>query len=322
MPDTSNPGKVLLVPPLPPQLVGTLTASYDVIALPGQDRDAFLSSHAADLAEVTAVVATNFAMVDASLIAALPRLEVITNHGVGYDNIDLAAANSRGIAVSNTPGVLDAAVTETAVGLLLATRRRLVEADRFVRDGRWVTEQFPLTGQLSGSTVGILGLGRIGRRIADVLTALGCEVSYHSRRPVADVPYTHFASPVALAAAVDNLVVIVPGGPATVDLVDAEVIDALGPGGVLVNVARGPVVDEDALVGALREGRLGAAGLDVFRDEPHVPDALIALDNVVLLPHIGSATEPTRAAMRQLTLDNLASWRAGEGLLTPVPTSR
>ncbi len=308
---------VLRVPPLSPQLHDAVGDRYDALDLPDEDRTAFLAEHGA---EVVAIVCTNTGQVPADLIAALPRLGVIANHGVGYDNIDVAACLERGILVSHTPGVLDDAVAETALGLLLATRRRLVEADRFVRGGRWPDAgAFPLTGQVAGSRVGILGLGRIGRRLAEVLHALGCTVSYHSRHEVPGVPYRYAPSPRELAAEVDNLVAIVPGGPATEGLVDGEVLDALGPDGVLVNVARGSVVDEDALVEALRAGRLGGAGLDVYAHEPDVPAALTALDNVVLLPHVGSGTEETRAAMRALTLDNLALWLESGRLRTPVP---
>lgn len=310
---------VLRVPPLSPQLHDVVGERYDARDLPadGTERSAYLAEHGAD---VVAIVCTNTGRVDAELIAALPRLGVIANHGVGYDNIDVAACLRRGILVSHTPGVLDDAVAETALGLLLATRRRLVEADRFVRAGRWPDAgAFPLTGQVAGSTVGILGLGRIGRRLAEVLDVLGCTVSYHSRHEVPGVPYRYAPTPEELAGEVDNLVVIVPGGPATDGLVDRAVLDALGPDGVLVNVARGSVVDEQALVEALREGRLGAAGLDVYAREPEVPQALTALDQVVLLPHVGSGTEETRAAMRELTLDNLALWLECGRLRTPVP---
>lgn len=308
---------VLRVPPLSPQLHAAAGERYDALDLPAEGRAAFLAEHGAD---VVAIVCTNTGRVDADLIAALPRLGVIANHGVGYDNIDIPACLERGILVSHTPGVLDDAVAETALGLLIATRRRLVEADRFVREGRWPEAgAFPLTGQVAGSTVGILGLGRIGRRLAEILLALGCTVSYHSRHEVPGVPYAYASSARDLAAGVDNLVAIVPGGPATDGLVDRAVLDALGPAGVLVNVARGSVVDEDALVAALQEGRLGAAGLDVYAREPEVPPALTALDNVVLLPHVGSGTEETRAAMRELTLDNLALWLETGRLRTPVP---
>lgn len=309
-------GTVLRVPPLSKQLREAVAASYDVVDLPAEGRAAFLAEHGGD---VVAIVCTNSGLVDAGLIAALPRLGVVANQGVGYENVDVDACLERGILVSHTPHVLDDAVAETALGLLLATRRQLVEADAFVRSGSWAEGSFPLTGQVSGSRVGILGLGRIGRRIAGVLEALGCEIAYHNRRRVPDVPYAYAASPAELAAAVDNLVVVVPGGAATATLVDRDVLDALGPAGVLVNVARGSVVDEDALVAALRDGRLGAAGLDVYAEEPHVPEPLRELANVVLLPHVGSATVRTRTAMYDLTLENLALWWESGHLRTPVP---
>lgn len=311
-----TPGTVLRVPPMSPELSTAVGAAYEAVDLPTDDRDAFLADHGE---AVVAIICSNASRVDADLIAALPRLGVIANHGVGYDNIDVEAAMARGIAVSNTPGVLDDAVADTAIALLLAARRRIVAADRFVRDGHWLEREFPLTDQVSGSAVGILGLGRIGRAIASRLSTFGCEISYYSRRPVPGVSYVRAESAAELAGRVDNLVVVVPGAPATRHLVDAAVLDALGPRGLLVNVARGSVVDQDALVRALVEGRLGGAALDVFADEPMVPEELTALDNVVLLPHVGSATHETRAAMRVLTLGNLAEWLATGTLLTPVP---
>ncbi|GAA1526370.1 2-hydroxyacid dehydrogenase [Nocardioides humi] len=301
---------ILRVPPLSPQLHDAVGEQYDAVDL------ADLAEHAED---VVGIVCSNSGRVDGDLIAALPRLGVIANHGVGYDNIDVPAALERGIAVSNTPEVLDDAVAETAVALLLAVRRQVVPADRFVRAGRWLEEAFPLTGQVAGSRVGILGLGRIGRAVATRLEALGCTVSYHNRHRLPDVPYAYAASAAELAAGVDSLVVVVPGGAGTAALVDREVLDALGPDGVLVNVARGSVVDEPALVAALADGRLGGAGLDVYAEEPQVPAELIAMDTVVLLPHVASGTHPTRAAMRALTLDNLASWLADGTLRTPIP---
>lgn len=307
---------VLRVPPLSPQLHDAVGEQYDALDLPAEERPAFLAEHGA---EVVAIVCTNGGQVDAGVINALPNLRVIANHGVGYDNIDVPAALARGIAVSNTPGVLDDAVADTALALLLAVRRRVVVADLFVRAGEWQRGEFPLTTEVSRSRVGILGLGRIGRAIATRLEAFGCTVSYHSRHEVPGVPYAYAASAAELAASVDNLVAVVPGGASTAALVDREVLDALGPTGVLVNVARGSVVDQDALVAALVEGRLGGAGLDVFAAEPEVPAALADLDNVVLLPHVGSATHETRAAMRALTLDNLASWLDTGTLLTPIP---
>lgn len=301
---------ILRVPPLSPQLHDTVGERYDAVD------PADLATRAAD---VVGIVSSNAGRVGGDLIASLPNLGVIANHGVGYDNIDVPAALARGIAVSNTPEVLDDAVAETAIALLLAVRREVVLADRFVREGRWPDAQYPLTAQVAGSHVGILGLGRIGQAVATRLVALGCTVSYHNRHRVDGVPYAYAASPVELAATVDSLVVVVPGGAGTDALVDREVLDALGPDGVLVNVARGSVVDQPALVAALQDGRLGGAGLDVYADEPNVPAELTALDNVVLLPHVASGTHLTRAAMRDLTLANLASWLDDGTLRTPIP---
>lgn len=301
---------ILRVPPLSPQLHDAVGERYDAV-----DPDD-LPARAGD---VVGIVSSNAGQVGGDLIATLPNLGVIANHGVGYDNIDVPVALARGIAVSNTPEVLDDAVAETAIALLLAVRREVVLADRFVREGRWPAGAYPLTAQVAGSRVGILGLGRIGQAVATRLEALGCTVSYHNRHQVPDVSYAYAASPVELAASVDSLVVVVPGGPATDALVDREVLDALGPDGVLVNIARGSVVDQPALVAALQDGRLGGAGLDVYADEPNVPAELVALDNVVLLPHVASGTHVTRAAMRGLALANLDSWLADGTLRTPVP---
>lgn len=301
---------ILRVPPLSPQLHDAVGERYDAVD------PADLPTRAGD---VVGIVCTNTGRVGSELIASLPNLGVIANHGVGYDNIDVPVALARRIAVSNTPEVLDDAVAETAIALLLAVRREVVAADRFVRDGSWPAGAYPLTAQVAGSRVGIIGLGRIGRAVATRLEALGCTVKYHNRHQVPDVSYAYAASPVELAASVDSLVVVVPGGSATDALVDRKVLDALGPDGVLVNIARGSVVDQPALVAALQDGRLGGAGLDVYADEPNVPAELIALDNVVLLPHVASGTHVTRAAMRELTLANLDSWLADSTLRTPIP---
>jgi lactate dehydrogenase-like 2-hydroxyacid dehydrogenase len=256
---------------------------------------------------------------DAALLARLPALEIVANFGVGYDSIDLAVARRRGIVVTNTPDVLDDEVADFTVGLLLATVRRLPLAERWLREGRWQGGPFPLGPTLRDRTVGLVGMGRIGRRIAKRIAAFDVPVVYHSRRPRPDVPYRHYPALLDLARDVDTLVAIVPGGPETHHLVDAEVLRALGPRGILVNVARGSVVDESALVRALQDGTILAAGLDVFADEPRVPPALLALDNVVLIPHCGSATHHTRARMSRLVVDNLVSWFEGRGPLTPVP---
>ena len=240
--------------------------------------------------------------------------------GVGYDRTDVAEARRRGIAVSNTPGVLDACVADTAVGLVIDVMRGLSAADRFVRRGEWARGRAPaLSRRVTGARVGILGLGRIGLAIARRLAGFDTTISYHNRRPRLGVPYEYADSPVDLARDCDVLVVAAAGGPASRHLVDARVLDALGPDGFLVNVARGSVVDEAALVAALEAGGIAGAGLDVFADEPHVPVALLDRDDVVLLPHLASATQETRAAMVGLVLANVERFLADGTLVTPVP---
>jgi lactate dehydrogenase-like 2-hydroxyacid dehydrogenase len=272
----------------------------------------------ADPSGIEVAVVGGGAPAGATEMDALPDLRAIVNFGVGYDNVDVAEASRRGIVVSNTPDVLTDAVADLAVFLVVDVLRGLTAADRFVRSGAWGRgERFPLTRDVRGAVIGILGLGRIGTAAADRLESFGAEVHYHSRNPK-DVAWTYHASAVELAAASDVLVVLTPGGAGTEGLVDAAVLHALGPDGYLVNVARGSVVDEDALVAALEEGRLAGAGLDVFSDEPHVPDALLARDDVVLLPHVGSATTQTREAMGRVVLDNIDAFLERGELVTPV----
>lgn len=257
--------------------------------------------------------------IDAATIDQLPDLELIVVCAVGYDKVDVTYARSRGIAVTNTPDVLTDDTADLAIALMFATYRRVAHYDRYVRAGDWVAKgPPPLARKLSGQRIGILGLGRIGRAIARRCEPFAGEIAYHSRRPVEGAPYRYAADAHALAGSVDILVVATPGGTETAGLVDAAMLDALGPRGTLINIARGSVVDEPALVAALAEGRLGAAGLDVFAGEPHVPAALLAMDNVVLLPHQGSATVETRAAMAALALANIAAFHAGKPLPTPV----
>lgn len=315
----NNHDSVLQVGPLKPSLATTLADDYAAQTLPEgpAERQVFLAEHGTGVA---VVVTSGRTGVDAALMDALPNLRAVVNFGVGYDTTDIDAAAAHGIVVSNTPDVLTDCVADTAVGLLIDTLRHFSAADRYVRAGRWKTDgNYPLVRQVSHTRVGIIGLGRIGNAIAKRLSAFGCTISYHNRNVVIDSPYTYAASPVALAAAVDVLVVAAAGGGGTRGLVGRDVLDALGPQGYLVNIARGSVVDEDALVEALVSGRLAGAGLDVFTDEPNVPAALVGLDNVVLLPHVGSATVQTRAAMEALTLRNLDSFLASGELVTPVP---
>ncbi|MEH3138102.1 2-hydroxyacid dehydrogenase [Mycolicibacterium neoaurum] len=310
--------RVLQVGPLKPSLADTLATRYDALVLPEENaaREALLAEHAD---AVTAVVTSGRTGVDAALMSALPRLGAVINFGVGYDTTDVEAAELRGVGVSNTPDVLTDCVADTAVGLLIDTMRQFSASDRYVRAGRWPAEgNYPLTRQVSNTRVGIIGLGRIGGAIAKRLSAFGCTISYHNRRQVPDSPYRYVDTPVNLARDVDVLVIAAAGGSATSKLVDAAVLDALGAQGYLINIARGSVVDEQALVSALLEGRLAGAGLDVFAAEPQVPAELFEMDNVVLLPHVGSATVQTRAAMEALTLRNLDEFLSTGQLVTPV----
>jgi lactate dehydrogenase-like 2-hydroxyacid dehydrogenase len=314
----SETRSVLQVGPLKPSLAHTLVDDYAAWVLPddGAERQAFLAEHGP---EVTAVVTSGRTGVDASLMAALPNLGAVINFGVGYDTTDVDEAAARGVSVSNTPDVLTDCVADTAVGLMIDTLRQFSASDRYVRAGRWpVDGSYPLTRQVSNTRVGVIGLGRIGSAIAQRLTAFGCTISYHNRHRVPDSPYVYAASPVELARAVDVLVVAAAGGDGTRGLVSRDVLDALGPEGYLINIARGSVVDQDALVSALVDGRLAGAGLDVFTDEPQVPEALLGMDNVVLLPHVASGTVQTRAAMESLTLRNLDAFLESGELVTPV----
>ena len=256
--------------------------------------------------------------VTAALIAALPKLEIIASMSVGTDHIDLAAARARGIAVSNAPDVLTDCVADLGIGLTINLARNLVAADRFVRAGDWTKGLFPLATKLGGATMGIVGLGRIGRAVAKRAEAFGMRIVYFGRRRQSDVAYPFYDDLVAMARDSDYLMLTCPGGEATRNLVEAKVIAALGPEGMLVNIARGSVVDQPALIAALEARRLGGAALDVYADEPRVPEALMKLDNVVLAPHIASATHATRRAMGDLMIDNLRAHFAGKPLLTPV----
>jgi lactate dehydrogenase-like 2-hydroxyacid dehydrogenase len=260
------------------------------------------------------------AKLDEAYMRQYPKLEVISSFGVGYDNIDAKAASRLGIVVTNTPGVLDDEVADTTLGLLIMTVRQLPQAERYLRAGQWSTKgAYPLTPSLRGRTVGILGLGRIGKAIATRITSFGLDVVYHGRHAQADVPYRYYPSLVDMAKASDVLIVVAPGGPGTRHIINAEVLEALGPNGVLINVARGSLVDEAALIDALRNKTILAAGLDVFENEPSVPQELMALENAVLLPHVGSASVRTRRAMAECVVSNLFAWADGKPPLTPVP---
>ncbi|TDR93413.1 2-hydroxyacid dehydrogenase [Enterovirga rhinocerotis] len=278
------------------------------------DRDAFISSVASDIRGLAP--GTHY-RVNGAIFDMLPNLEIVSNMGVGYDTIDAKEAGRRGLIVTNTPDVLTDEVADLTVGLLLATVRQLPQVDRYLRAGEWLKKPYPLTATLRGRKVGILGLGRIGKAVAKRLEAFGLEIGYHGRSKQ-DVPYRYEASLVGLAGWCDVLVSVAPGGASTDGIVNAEVFKALGPDGIFVNVGRGSVVDEPALIEALKTKTILSAGLDVFVDEPRVPAELIAMDHVVLLPHVGSASVETRRAMGQLVVDNLVSWFSGKGPITPV----
>jgi len=256
---------------------------------------------------------------DKTALALFPKLEIVSSFGVGYDHVDSTYAREHDVVVTNTPDVLTEEVADVAMGLLISTLREFVKADRYLRSGLWTTQNYPLSvGSLRDRKVGIVGMGRIGQAIGRRLDASRVPVMYHSRKPAADVSYKHYPDLIEMAKAVDTLIVIVPGGAATANMINAEVLKALGPRGVVINVARGSVVDEQALIAALKSGTILAAGLDVFAKEPAVPEELRAMQNVVLLPHIGSASVVTRNAMDQLVVDNLKAWFSGKPPLTPV----
>ncbi len=258
--------------------------------------------------------------VTAAIMDQLPALEIVSIMGVGYDGVDVGAARARKVPVTHTPGVLNDDVADLAIALMLSVARRIPQADRYLRAGRWASEgNLPLATKVSGARLGIVGLGRIGQAIATRAEAFGMSIAYNTRTQKAGVPYTYHASVNELAANVDFLVAITPGGAGTRHLINAQVLQALGPKGYFINVARGSVADEAALIEALQKGTIAGAGLDVFADEPNVPEALRALDNVVLTPHMASATGQTRRAMAQLAVDNLLARFSGQPLPSAVP---
>jgi len=308
--------RVLQIGALTADLEAALAGRFDVHPLWREtDAKAFLAARGG---EFTAVATSARYGADRVLMEALPQLKVIASFGVGTDTIDLGAARARGVAVANTPEVLNDCVADLAFGLLLDVARRLSAADRFVRRGDWLKGGFPLATKVSGKKLGIVGLGRIGAAIARRASGFAMAVRYHNRRPVEGSSYGYEPSLPSLAAWADFLVIACSGGPSTRHLVSRAVLEALGPGGFLVNIARGSVVDEAALVEAVSLGRIAGAALDVFEDEPNVPAALLGLDNVVLLPHIASGTHETRQAMADCVLANLTSWFDDGRLLTPV----
>lgn len=317
--DSKNPKPepvALVVAPLSDQALKPLAPHFVLVRWAQlSDSQAWLQQHAH---RVQVVITNGVTGLPAGCAEALQSLRLIACNGVGYDAIDLEWARQRGIAVSNTPDVLSADVADLALSLLLAVYRQIPQADRFVRQGAWARGPFPLGRRLSGSRVGILGLGQIGKRIASRCLAFDTEVAYTGRQPQADVAYPYFSSPLALAQWADVLIAATPGGVATRHLVNGPVLDALGSQGVFINIARGSVVDEAALIERLATGRLAAAGLDVFNQEPFVPDTLRALPNTVLSPHIASATVQTRQAMAELLVRNVVALVQGQSLPSRV----
>ncbi len=309
---------ILMTAPMMQIVIDALDRAFTLHRLwEHENKEAFLREVGPRIRGVA--TSTLYGRTDATLLDHLPNLEIISSVGVGYDNVDTTEAARRGIVVTNTPGVLNDEVADLTIGLLLATLRKIPQADRHLRAGQWLQASFPLSATLRGRKVGIVGLGRIGKAIARRLEGFDVEIAYHGRTQQEDVPYSYYPTVTALAEATDVLIVITPGGASTKHLINAEVLRALGPNGVLINVARGSVVDERALIEALRSGTILSAGLDVFEDEPRVPQELIDMEHVVLLPHIASASVHTRNAMGQLVADNLISWFDGKGPLTPVP---
>jgi len=308
--------EILVASPMPAPTMRSLDENFILHKLyEAKDQDAFL---AGIKDKVRGIATSGGKGASAALMDALPKTEIIANFGVGYDAVDVPAAKARNIPVTNTPDVLTDDVADLALALLLDSARMISRSDRFVRAGLWPKGNHPLAQAVAGKKLGIVGLGRIGAAIATRAEAFKLQVSWHGPRPKPDAKWPYVANLVELARDVDFLCIICPLTPQTFHLITREVIEALGPTGTLINVARGSVVDEVALVEALKTGKLGHAALDVFEDEPNVPEALFTMDNTVLLPHVGSATNETRAAMGQLVVDNLVAHFAGKPLLTRV----
>lgn len=308
--------EILSASRLPPLYTQALQTRY---TLHDRLHEGSAAAFAAVAPQVRAIAASGESKVSADLIARLPALEIVSVMGVGYDGVDVSAAKARGVMVTHTPDVLNDEVADTAIGLMLCAARQLPAADRFVRAGQWAQGPMPLARKMSGARLGLIGMGRIGQAIAKRALAFGMTIAYNARTAKPELPYTFHADAKSLAAVSDFLVVITPGGAGTRKLVNAEVLQALGAKGILVNVARGSVVDEQALVQALVAGTVGGAGLDVFESEPQVPPELIALPHVVLSPHIGSATHETRQAMCDLAINNLVAHFSGQPVISPVP---
>ncbi|GLR07492.1 hydroxyacid dehydrogenase [Mixta theicola] len=307
--------KVLKQASLPDALTAGLSERYDLLELARMS----LADLAAIADEVTVVITNGEAVVTREFIASLPALKLIAVFGVGYDGVDVAAAHDRGVAVTHTPGVLTDDVADLAVGLLLATSRKIVAAQKFIEQDGWREGGFQWTRKVSGARLGIFGMGRIGQAIARRAQAFDMDIAWNGRRPDSSLPWRYIDDLRALAEWSDFLMVCVPGGAKTQGKVNQQILAALGPQGMLINISRGSVVDEAALIDALDRGAIAGAGLDVFADEPNVPAALQQRDNVVITPHMASATWETRREMSRLVLENVNAWFTGQPLITPVP---
>jgi lactate dehydrogenase-like 2-hydroxyacid dehydrogenase len=310
---------VLLVGTKKPVIVDGLTSAVTLHPLiDAADKNAFIRSLSGKIRGIAVSLTGN--KIAAEMMQQLPKLEIVSTFGVGYDHIDTKWAAEHGVTVTNTPDVLNEEVADTAIGLLLSTLREFPQAERHLRAGKWPKGAYRLSvATLRDRTIGMVGMGRVGQAIARRIEAFGVPVVYHSRNPQPNVKYKYYPTLVAMARDVDTLMLIVPGGASTKNLIDKEVLEALGPRGVVINMARGSVVDEQALIEALRNRTILSAGLDVYPNEPHVAPELIAMDNVVLFPHLGSASEYTRAQMDRLVVDNILAWASGKPPLTPVP---
>jgi lactate dehydrogenase-like 2-hydroxyacid dehydrogenase len=309
---------VLLIGARKPVLIKGLEPNVNLhVLFEAKDQDAFIKEVGPKIGALALV--HGHLKIDGPFMSRFPKLELISNFGVGYDHVDAKWAGAHGITVTNTPDVLNEEVADTALGLLLCTLREFPQADRYLRAGKWPKAPYPLTkATLQGRIVGMVGMGRIGRAIAKRLEAFNAKVVYHSRNPQSGVACKYYPNLVEMARDADTLMVIVPGGAATKNLINADVLKALGPTGVVINMARGSVIDEPALIEALKNKTIYSAGLDVFVNEPQVPRELIDMEHVVLFPHVGSASEATRAAMDQLVVDNILAWAVGKPPLTPV----
>lgn len=311
---------VLLLGPAMPLIVDGISKSFTLHKLwEAKDRDKLITELGPRV-RAMAAGGGGHAHIGGDFLGKFPKLEIVSSFGVGYDHIDAKWAGEHGVIVTNTPDVLTEEVADTALGLLLNTAREFTRAENYLRAGKWLQGNYPLTkATLRDRKAGIVGLGRIGKAIAKRLEAFGLSVAYHNRNKQNDVSYRYYPNLVDMARDVDTLIVVTPGGSATKNLIDAKVLEALGPDGILINIGRGTAVDEPALIKALKDRTIFAAGLDVFAEEPKVPKELIDSEHTVLFPHLGSASEHTRRGMGQLVVDNLLAWSAGKPPLTPVP---